>query len=65
MFSSKDCDKYYDVSVDLYEHGIIEDNAIKEIKDNYDWNKEQDRKNLKIKMIFDYKMIKSIISMLK
>jgi len=49
MFSSKDCDKYYDVSVDLYEHGIIEDNTIREIKDNYDWNKEQDRKKSKNK----------------
>ena len=44
MFSSKECDKYYDVSVDLYEHGIIEDIAIREIKDNYEWNKEQDNR---------------------
>lgn len=34
MFSSKECDKYFDVSVDLYEHGIIEDDTIRGIKDN-------------------------------
>ena len=35
-FIKKEKDKYYDFSVDLYTHGIINYNEIKDIKDNYD-----------------------------
>ena len=36
MFSKKDKEKYYEFSVDLYTHGIIDDDEIKDIKNNYD-----------------------------
>lgn len=36
MFNKKDKEKYYDFSVDLYTHGIINDKEIKDIKDKYD-----------------------------
>ena len=36
MFNKKEKDKYYDFSVDLYTHGIINDKEIKDIKNNYD-----------------------------
>ena len=36
MFNKKQQDKYYDFSVDLYTHGIINDNEIKNIKNKYD-----------------------------
>ena len=42
MFNKKEKDKYYDFSVDLYNHGIINDNEIKYIKDNYDYSKEKE-----------------------
>lgn len=36
MFNKKDKEKYYEFSVDLYTHGIINDKEIKDIKSNYD-----------------------------
>ena len=45
MFNKKAKDKYYDFSVDLYAHGIINDKEIKDIKDNYDYSKEKESKN--------------------
>lgn len=36
MFNKKDKEEYYDFSVDLYTHGIINDKEIKDIKDKYD-----------------------------
>lgn len=36
MLNKKEKDKYYDFSVDLYTHGIINDIEIKDIKNNYD-----------------------------
>ena len=45
MFNKKEKDKYYDFSVDLYTHGIINDKEIKDIKDNYDYSKEKESKN--------------------
>ena len=38
-------DKYYDFSVDLYTHGIINDKKIKDIKNNYDYSREKDSKH--------------------
>ena len=35
MFHKKDKEKYYEFSVDLYTHGIINDKEIKDIKNNY------------------------------
>ena len=43
MFNKKE--KYYDFSVDLYIHGIINDEEIKDIKNNYDYSKERESKN--------------------
>ena len=45
MFNKKEKDKYYDFSVDLYTHVIINDKEIKDIKDNYDYSKEKESKN--------------------
>lgn len=45
MFNKKAKDKYYDFSVYLYTHGIINDKEIKDIKDNYDYSKEKESKN--------------------
>ena len=36
MTNNKDKEKYYEFSVDLYTHGIINDNEIKNIKNKYD-----------------------------
>ena len=36
MFNKKEKDKYYDFSVDLYTHVIINDQKIKDIKDKDD-----------------------------
>ncbi len=44
-FNKKEKDKYYDFSVALYIHGIINDKEIKDIKDNYDYSKEKESKN--------------------
>lgn len=44
MFNKKG-KKYYDFSVDLYIHGIINDKEIKDIKDNYDYSKEKESKH--------------------
>lgn len=43
FFNEKD--KYYDFSVDLYTHEIINDKEIKDINDNYDYSKEKESKN--------------------
>lgn len=40
LFNRKDRDKYRDFSRDLYEHGIIEHDAIKELNDTYKFSKE-------------------------
>ena len=53
IFHKKDRDKYYDVSVDLYEHGIIDSNTIYDLKDTYDWNKEQDERKSRDKDDFE------------
>lgn len=45
MFNKKAKDKYYDFSVYLYTHVIINDKEIKDIKDNYDYSKEKESKN--------------------
>ena len=41
----KDKDKYYDFSVDLYTHGIINDKEIKDIKDKHDYSVKNDGKD--------------------
>lgn len=45
MFHKKDKEKYYEFSVDLYTHGIINDKEIKDIKNNYDCSKQKESKN--------------------
>ena len=45
MFNKKEKDKYYDFSVDLYTHGIINDKEIKDIKNNYDYLKGKETKH--------------------
>lgn len=45
MFHKKDKEKYYEFSVDLYTHGIINDKEIKDIKNNYNYSKERKSKN--------------------
>lgn len=42
LFNRKDRDKYRDFSRDLYEHDVIEDNTIKDLNENYRFNKEHD-----------------------
>ena len=45
MFNKKEKDKYYDFSVDLYTHGIINDKEIKDIKNNYDMKNLKNHNN--------------------
>ena len=45
MFHKKDKEKYYDFSVDLYTHGIINDKEIKDIKNNYEYSKKSKNRN--------------------
>ena len=40
LFNRKDRDKYREFSRDLYEHGVIEDDTIKELNDTYKFSKE-------------------------
>lgn len=42
LFNRKDRDKYRDFSKDLYAHGVIEDDTIKELNETYKFNKEHD-----------------------
>lgn len=39
----KERENYWKVSKDLYEHGIFSDNTIESIRDDYAWNKENDK----------------------
>ena len=39
LFSKKEQDKYYDVSLDLYNHNIIDKETFYELKDDYDYSK--------------------------
>ena len=39
----KERENYWKVSKDMYEHGIFSDNTIESIKDDYLWNKENDK----------------------
>ena len=45
MFNKKEKDKYYDFSVNLYVHGIINAKEIKALKDNYDYSKKKESTN--------------------
>lgn len=45
MFNKKDKEKYYEFSVDLYTHGIINDKEIKDIKDTSDYSKKKETKH--------------------
>ena len=42
LFNRKDRDKYREFSRELYEHGVIEDDTIKELNDTYKFSKEHD-----------------------
>ena len=39
----KEREDYWKVSKDMYEHGIFSDDIIESIKDDYVWNKENDK----------------------
>lgn len=41
LFSKKEQDKYYDVSIDLYNHNIIDKETFYELKDDYDYSKSR------------------------
>jgi len=41
LFSKKEQDKYYDVSIDLYNHNIIDKKTFYELKDDYDYSKSR------------------------
>ncbi len=47
LFNRKDRDKYRDFSRDLYEHGVIEDDTIKELNDTYKFSKEHNSEKSK------------------
>lgn len=47
LFNRKDRDKYRDFSRDLYEHGVIEDDTIKELNETYKFSKEHDSEKSK------------------
>ncbi len=42
LLSRKDRDKYYDVSVDLYEKDIIPEETFDKLQDDYEWSKQYD-----------------------
>ncbi len=39
----KEREDYWRVSKDMYEHGIFSDDTIESIKEDYIWNKENDK----------------------
>ena len=39
----KERENHWQVSKDMYEHGIFSDDTIESIKDDYIWNKENDK----------------------
>ena len=43
----KEREDYWKVSKDMYEHGIFSDETIESIKDDYVWNKENDKHKYK------------------
>ncbi len=45
MFDREDREIYYDVSKNLYSHGIIEDENMNEIYDDYKYSKDRESKN--------------------
>ena len=52
MFDFKE--EYKDIASDMYSHGILKDNEMRDIKDDYIWNKEKDKNKEKEKD--DYKI---------
>ena len=38
--------KYWYFSKNLYQHDIIDNDTIKDLKDNYDWSKDNDRRSI-------------------
>lgn len=46
MFSKKDKEKYYEFSVDLYTHEIINEDEIKDIKNKHNYSKEKETKHI-------------------
>ena len=45
MFVRDDRETYYGVSRDLYTHGVIKDNDMDEIYDDYKYSKDKESKN--------------------
>ena len=59
IFSKKDTrEKYMDFTRDLYTHGIIDDKEMFDIKDNYDYLKRNDNKDIE-KDDFDISILKA------
>ena len=52
----KDREDYMHFSKELYEHGIFSDETIEDIRDDYIWNKENDKKKNKGKDDYDIGM---------
>ncbi len=49
----KEREDYWKFSKDLYEHGIFSDDTIESIKDDYTWNKENNKNKVKDKNDFE------------
>ena len=44
MFSYKEeLEEYKDIASDMYSHGILKDDEMRDIKNDYIWNKENDK----------------------
>ena len=44
MFGYKEeQEEYKDIASDMYSHGILKDDKMRDIKDDYIWNKENNR----------------------
>lgn len=54
LFNKKARDKYRDFSKDLYKHGVIEDDTIKELNETYKFSKEHN--SIKEKDDYDIKI---------
>ena len=49
----KEREDYWKISKDMYEHGIFSDDTIESIKDDYVWNKEDDKQKDKSRDDFE------------
>ena len=60
----KEREDYWKASKDMYEHGIFSDDTIESIKDDYVWNKENDKHKDKGRDDFELQFFQSVLQVM-